>query len=134
MYREFSFRLICLITDITAPANTVFVFFHLGNDYMSSEAVVITILVKNAVDHRSPTVLMAQAWESEFIRTVLKWRSEHPEIVVSFAAEVRSHYLEVELYVLVSRKLSMQTVEYYSLRGWECTHTLDSIVLYSIKI
>ncbi|KAM3186907.1 hypothetical protein ACTXT7_003374 [Hymenolepis weldensis] len=58
-----------------------------GKDYMSSEAVVITILVKNAVDHKSPTVLMAQAWESEFIRTVLKWRSEHPEIVVSFAAE-----------------------------------------------
>ncbi|VDL60820.1 unnamed protein product [Hymenolepis diminuta] len=58
-----------------------------GDDYMSSEAVVITILVKNAVDHKSPTVLMAQAWESEFIRTVLKWRSEHPEIVVSFAAE-----------------------------------------------
>nr|CDS33612.1 Niemann Pick C1 protein [Hymenolepis microstoma] len=57
------------------------------NDYMLSEAVVITILVKNAVDHKSPAVLMAQAWESEFIQTVLKWRSEHPEIVVSFAAE-----------------------------------------------
>ncbi|KAL5968172.1 NPC intracellular cholesterol transporter 1 [Taenia solium] len=54
---------------------------------MQSTAVVITILVKNSADHESPTVLMARAWESEFIRTVLNWRAAHPEVVVSFAAE-----------------------------------------------
>uniref|UniRef100_A0A0R3WU04 Macro domain-containing protein n=1 Tax=Hydatigena taeniaeformis TaxID=6205 RepID=A0A0R3WU04_HYDTA len=58
------------------------------DDYMQATAVVITILVKNSVDHESPTVLMARAWESEFIRAVLAWRAAHPEIVVSFAAEV----------------------------------------------
>ncbi|EUB55584.1 Niemann-Pick C1 protein [Echinococcus granulosus] len=57
------------------------------NDYMQSTAVVMTILVRNSVDHDSPTVLMAKAWESEFIRTVLNWRAAHPEVVVSFAAE-----------------------------------------------
>lgn len=62
--------------------------FIADDDYMQSTAVVITILVKNSVDHDSPTVLMARAWESEFIRTVLNWRATHPEVVVSFAAEV----------------------------------------------
>ncbi|CDS43324.1 Niemann Pick C1 protein [Echinococcus multilocularis] len=57
------------------------------NDYMQSTAVVMTILVRNSVDHDSPTVLMAKAWEGEFIRTVLNWRAAHPEVVVSFAAE-----------------------------------------------
>ncbi|KAM7541010.1 hypothetical protein Aperf_G00000046447 [Anoplocephala perfoliata] len=60
---------------------------HMHDDYMLSEAVVITILVKNSMDNKSPTVLMAKAWESQFIQTVLAWRDEHPEITVSFAAE-----------------------------------------------
>lgn len=62
---------------------------------MLSEAAVITILVKNSMDHQSPAILMAQAWESQFIQTVLMWRNEHPEIIVSFAAEVCSQLLAV---------------------------------------
>ena len=64
---------------------------------MQSEAVVITILAKNSVDHGSREVLMARAWESEFIKTVLAWRQAHPDIVVSFAAEV-SHILNDRLF------------------------------------
>ncbi|KAL5104282.1 NPC intracellular cholesterol transporter 1 [Taenia crassiceps] len=58
-----------------------------SDGYMQATAVVITILVKNSVDHDSSTVLMARAWESEFIRAVLNWRAAHPEVVVAFAAE-----------------------------------------------
>ncbi len=52
----------------------------------------ITILVKNSVDHDSLEVKKAKAWESAFIKTVLKWRESNPDVIVSFAAEV-SYYL-----------------------------------------
>ena len=67
----------------------MFYFAFSDDDYMQSEAVVITILAKNSIDHNSAEVLMARAWEAEFIQTVLAWRQAHPDIIVSFAAEVR---------------------------------------------
>uniref|UniRef100_A0A5K3F6K7 SSD domain-containing protein n=1 Tax=Mesocestoides corti TaxID=53468 RepID=A0A5K3F6K7_MESCO len=57
------------------------------DNYMEASAVVITILVENAVDHDSTKVRMAKAWEGEFIKTVLAWREAHPDVVVNFAAE-----------------------------------------------
>lgn len=63
-------------------------FVCLGDRYMEASAVVITILVRNSVDHDSKEVKMAKAWETAFIRAVLAWREANPDVIVSFSAEV----------------------------------------------
>ncbi|VDP85090.1 unnamed protein product [Echinostoma caproni] len=59
-----------------------------GKNYNESTCIVLTFLVNNNPDPRSPQVKKAELWESEYIRTVNEWARNHSEtVIVSFQAE-----------------------------------------------
>ncbi|BHF82700.1 NPC intracellular cholesterol transporter 1 [Sparganum proliferum] len=58
-----------------------------GNNHLKAEAVVITLMTKNFLDHDSELAAVTFAWEATFIDLVLKWQKEHSNVTVSFKAE-----------------------------------------------
>nr|CAH8861848.1 unnamed protein product [Trichobilharzia regenti] len=77
----------CLSSSgIPLPPELVFGGFN-ASFYNGSTAVVLTFLVNNHPDPKSPQVLRAKLWESEYIKVVNKWKANNSDVNVSFQAE-----------------------------------------------
>ncbi|KAL7054187.1 hypothetical protein AAHC03_026408 [Spirometra sp. Aus1] len=60
---------------------------YTDDNHLGAEAVVITLMTKNFLDHDSDLAAITSVWEAAFIELVLNWRPEHPNVTVSFKAE-----------------------------------------------
>ncbi|VDN14671.1 unnamed protein product [Dibothriocephalus latus] len=80
-----------LQTDASKLASKVGIFQcfcrKLSDDHFQAEAVIITLMTKNFLDHDSDLAAVTFAWEAAFIELVRQWKLEHLKVIVSFKAE-----------------------------------------------